>query len=89
MVDAGTSGWHNFPDFRQRVIDRAQTRVLAFLNIGGVGMAPKGENDTADMDPEAAARMAKANADIIVGFKVAHYSKGRGPISTTRRRPAS
>ncbi|MBN9656568.1 MAG: amidohydrolase/deacetylase family metallohydrolase, partial [Acidobacteria bacterium] len=45
MVDAGTSGWRNFPDFRQRVIDRAKTRVLAFLNIGAVGMAPKGENN--------------------------------------------
>jgi dihydroorotase len=26
MGDAGTSGWNNFPDFRQRVIDRARTR---------------------------------------------------------------
>ncbi|MCX7602755.1 MAG: amidohydrolase/deacetylase family metallohydrolase, partial [Bryobacteraceae bacterium] len=23
MVDAGTAGWRNFPDFRQRVIERA------------------------------------------------------------------
>ncbi|MCW5982815.1 MAG: amidohydrolase/deacetylase family metallohydrolase [Bryobacteraceae bacterium] len=79
MVDAGTAGWRNFPDFRERVIDRAQTRVLAFLNISGVGMAPAGENDTADMDPEAAAKMAKANADVIVGYKVAHYSKDEWP----------
>lgn len=79
MVDAGTAGWRNFPDFRQRVIDRARTRVLAFLNIGGVGMAAEGENDVKDMDPEAAVKMAKAHPDVIVGFKVAHYSKDEWP----------
>src|SRR5438270_5327545 len=25
VVDAGSSGWRNFPDFKQRVIDRAKT----------------------------------------------------------------
>ncbi len=79
MVDAGTAGWRNFPDFRQRIIDRARTRVLAFLNISGVGMAEKGENDEQDMDPEAAVKMAKAHADVIVGFKVAHYAKDAWP----------
>jgi len=75
MVDAGTAGWRNFPDFRQRVIDRAKTRVLAFLNICGVGMAPKGENDPNDMDAEAAAATARRHRDIIVGFKAAHYAE--------------
>lgn len=79
MVDAGTSGWRNFPDFQERIIERAKTRVLAFLNITGVGMAPEGENNTADMDPEAAAKMAKAHPDLIVGFKIAHYSKEGWP----------
>ena len=55
MVDAGTSGWRNFPDFRQRVIDRAQTRVLAFINIVGGGMGTSPESDPADMMPEPAA----------------------------------
>ncbi len=75
FVDAGTSGWRNFPDFKQRVIDRAKTRVLAFLNICGVGMAPVGENNIDDMDPEIAAKTAKQYPDIIVGFKVAHFAK--------------
>jgi len=74
MVDAGTAGRRNFPDFRQRVIDRARTRVLAFLNISGVGMSPTGENAPEDMSPEAAVRMARQHKDVIVGFKVAHYS---------------
>ena len=73
MVDAGTAGWREFPDFRSRVIDRAHTRVLALLNIVGAGMGSGKENDPAEMDAEAAAAMAKANADVIVGFKSAHY----------------
>src|SRR3954447_21296797 len=39
VVDCGSSGWRNFPDFKERIIDRARTRVLAFLNIVGQGMA--------------------------------------------------
>src|SRR5437899_7857169 len=35
MVDAGTSGWRDFPDFRRCVIDTAQTRVLALIHIVG------------------------------------------------------
>ena len=76
MVDAGTSGARNFEDFRQRVIDRAKTRVFAFINIVGLGMGGgKIEQDTADMDPKLAAEMAKKHSDVVVGFKTAHYSK--------------
>src|SRR5215472_15856554 len=38
MADAGSSGWKDFPDFRDRIIAHAKTRVLAFLNIVGAGM---------------------------------------------------
>jgi dihydroorotase len=74
LVDAGSAGWRNFPDFRQRVIDRAQTRVLALLNISAVGMA-QGENDPEQFSPEETVKMAKANADVIVGLKIAHYTR--------------
>ncbi|MDX1979643.1 MAG: amidohydrolase family protein [Bryobacteraceae bacterium] len=80
MVDAGTTGWRNFPDFRKRVIDRAQTRVLALLNIVGNGMSPAGEDNPGDMDAEAAAKMARNNADVVVGYKTAHYA-GEGWFS--------
>ena len=73
MVDAGTSGWRNFPDFKQRVIDRARTRVLAMLNICGLGMQGKNEGDRADMDPEALVKLAKQHPDVIGGVKTAHY----------------
>jgi dihydroorotase len=75
VVDAGTSGWRTFPQFRDSVIRKAKTRVLAMLNIVGWGMgAGKSENDPSDMDPEATARVAKENADYVVGVKSAHYA---------------
>src|SRR5260370_14849439 len=36
VVDAGSVGWREFPDFRSRVIDPPRTRVLALLTIGGL-----------------------------------------------------
>src|SRR5690606_36694050 len=33
VVDVGGSGWRIFPHFKQQVIDRSQTRILAFLNV--------------------------------------------------------
>lgn len=74
VVDAGTSGWRTFEDFRDRVIDRSRTRVLAFLNIVGKGMAGRPyEQRAADMDPEATATMARRFPETIVGIKTAHY----------------
>ena len=74
MVDAGSSGWKEFPEFRDRVVRKSKTRVLAFLNIVGAGMGTGHENEAAEMDAEAAAKCAKENPDIIVGFKSAHYA---------------
>jgi dihydroorotase len=73
QVDAGTAGWRNFPDFRQRVIDRAKTRVLALVNIVGGGMGTTDESNREDMDLEATAQMAMKNKDIVVGIKTAHF----------------
>ncbi len=51
VVDVGSSGWKNFPDFKWRVIDRSMTRVLAMLNVVGSGMGPgETEQTTTDMD---------------------------------------
>src|SRR5438128_4001734 len=38
VVDAGCAGWRNFDEFKDRIIDRSKTRVLALLNIVGSGM---------------------------------------------------
>jgi dihydroorotase len=75
VADAGSSGYKNFEDFKQHVIDRSKTRVLAFINIVGAGMrGPKYEDNLADMVPEPTAEMAKKYPQVIVGVKTAHFS---------------
>jgi dihydroorotase len=74
MADAGSSGWRNFETFRHTVIDRAQTRVFAFINIAGLGMLTNiVEQATSDMKPEEVARLAQKHKDVVVGVKTAHY----------------
>jgi dihydroorotase len=74
VVDAGCAGWRNFDDFKDRVIDRSRTRVLAFLNIVGRGMrGDKYEQDPADMEAKPTAEMALRHKGLIVGIKTAHY----------------
>ena len=75
VVDAGSSGWRTFPEFRQHIIDHSRTRVLSMLNIVGKGMAGDAdiEQDTTDMDPKATAETARRNKQFVVGIKSAHY----------------
>lgn len=74
-VDVGGPGWTDFRLFKEQVIDRSQTRVLAFINIVGVGM--KGvvpyEQNLNDMDPKMTALVANQFPEI-VGVKIAHYT---------------
>src|SRR5690606_9618161 len=75
IVDCGGAGWKSFPTFKQNIIDRSRTRVLAFLNIVGEGMRGGAyEQDTHDMDPKLSAIVARQYPKDIVGFKVAHYN---------------
>ena len=75
VVDAGGSGWRNFEDFKQRIIDRSKTRVLADLNIVGAGMrGEKYEDNLDDMDGEATGNMALKYPGVIVGIKSAHFT---------------
>jgi len=77
IVDAGDAGAKSFPEFKANVIDKSQTRVLAFLNISSEGMRGDEtsiyQQNTSFMDPEMAANVAKHYKDYIVGIKVAHY----------------
>ena len=74
VVDAGCAGWRNFADFKDRVIDRSRTRVLAFLNIVGHGMRGGAwEQDLEDMEAKPTAEMALRHKGLIVGIKTAHY----------------
>ena len=75
VVDAGSSGWRTFPDFKDRVIDRSKTRVLALLNIVGNGMGGgRIEQNVEDMDAAATADQAKKYPGVVVGVKTAHFS---------------
>jgi len=72
LCDAGSSGWRNFEIFRQTVIDRADTRVLAFINIAGFGMISD-ITEQGDFNPKELARLAIKHKDVVVGVKSAHY----------------
>jgi len=74
VVDAGTSGWRNFPLFKKNIIDRSTTRVLAFLNIAGSGMTGfPSEEDMNDMDARMTSLVIKQYPEIIVGVKLGHF----------------
>ena len=74
VVDAGTSGWRNFPVFKNQVIDKSKTRILAFLNIAGSGMQGSPyEQDMNDMDAYTTSLTAKKYPEIIVGVKIGHF----------------
>jgi dihydroorotase len=74
VVDAGTSGWRNFPVFKEQVIDKSKTRILAFLNIAGGGMRGSPlEQDMNDMDAYMTSLTAKKYHDVVVGVKIGHF----------------
>ena len=74
MVDTGSAGWRNLEDFRNRVIERFDTRAYALVNIAGLGMATENsEQNLEDLNAERTAAAARDHADIIVGIKTAHY----------------
>jgi dihydroorotase len=78
VADAGSSGWRDFSEFRHRVIETSQTRIFAFINIIGAGMANNddvAEQNEHDMDLDALSKTIEENRDIIVGIKTAHWQQ--------------
>lgn len=76
MVDAGSAGWRNFENFRHTVIDRAQTRVLAMINIAGLGMMTNAvEQVVSEFQPLEVAALARKHREVVVGVKTAHYEQ--------------
>ena len=74
-VDAGSSGWKSFETFKEEVIDKSETRVLAWLNIVGEGY--KGgayEQNLGDMDAKLTSIVARRYKDHIIGVKTSHYN---------------
>ncbi len=84
VVDAGGSGWRDFPQFKKTVMDKTITRSLAFVNIVGRGMGTTEEQqDVSDMDAAKTAELAKRYPGVVVGIKTAHF---KGPAWTSVER---
>ena len=77
LIDAGTAGAANFLGFRRHVIEKAQPRILAFLNISFPGIYAFSESvmvgECANLDllePGECLEVAREHSDLIVGIKV-------------------
>jgi dihydroorotase len=77
VLDAGSAGAHTFPGFRKYVIDVAETRIRALLNISVVGQStlspdnPHGELLNLNYaNPGLAVRTIERHRDVILGVKV-------------------
>ena len=74
-VDAGSMGWSNFPAFRSFVMERAETRLFAFIHLstrggmpGGIGIPDLEEFRYARADETIAC--IEENRDLVLGVKV-------------------
>lgn len=87
VVDAGSTGWRNFPKFKELIIDRSQVRVLAFLNIVGNGMLDgDAAADPADVQVQQTVDTALRYSDRIVGIRSPHVrGAGREGVDRTIR----
>jgi len=77
VLDAGSAGAHTFPGFRKYVIDVAQTRIRALLNISVVGQSTLSpDNNHGELlnlnyaNPGLAVRTIEQHRDVILGIKV-------------------
>ncbi len=73
VVDTGTAGAKHFLHFKRTVIDRAKTRIFAYINIVKSGMLGPFEQDIKEMDAQLAASIVLAYPEDCVGIKTAHY----------------
>jgi dihydroorotase len=77
VLDAGSSGAHTFPGFRKYIVNVADTRVHALLNISVVGQSTLSQDnlhgellELAYINPDLAIRTIERNRDVILGIKV-------------------
>lgn len=74
LVDAGSAGEANFHGFREYVIERSPERILAFLNIGSIGLIACNRVseliDIRSIDVERTLACVESNRDVIRGIKV-------------------
>jgi dihydroorotase len=71
-LDAGSAGARTFPAFRKYVLERADTRLYALLNISGMGMISPNIGELEDIrwaNIQEAVRSGRENRDYIIGIK--------------------
>ena len=74
-IDAGSTGWMNFPGFRSYVIEKVDTRLLAFIHLSSIGTMP-GTIRIPDLEDfryarsEEAIKCIEENRDLVLGMKV-------------------
>lgn len=74
MIDAGSSGLLNFSHFKSTVIERANTKLYAMINICDYGMSTLMVEQFPDkFEIDKCIKLCMEYPDIIVGVKVAHY----------------
>ena len=85
VVDAGTAGAGNIAGFRRHVIERAEVRILPFLNISFPGIFALSKHiavgelgDLRLLEPVACLEAAREHQDLIVGIKVRLGRSGSG-----------
>jgi dihydroorotase len=72
-VDAGTTGFINFPAFRKTQVSAAAIRVLAFVNISAIGIPTTLVGELEDIRfarPLETSLVIEANRDICLGVKL-------------------
>lgn len=75
LLDAGSAGAYTIDGFRRYVVEPAQARILALLNVSAVGMLCANRAVTELgwlplVDVDAAVNAVAANRDLVVGLKV-------------------
>ena len=92
-IDTGSAGPGNFAGFRRHVIERSETRILAYLHVSHAGIYAfsktimYGESQSMHlMAPRDAVEVADKNRDVIVGIKVrvglhASGDQGTAPLN--------
>ena len=74
LVDTGSSGEANFHGFREYIIDKADERVFAFLNIGSIGLVATNRVseliDIRSIDFDRSLAVIERNRDVIKGIKI-------------------
>ncbi len=90
-VDAGSSGWVNYPLFRNTVINPSMVKIKSYLNVVNVGLSTLGGGPTGYLENtnpenynvEKIAQTLRDNQDNILGLKLRYsqdIARGKGYV---------